>query len=107
MSKLQGNIDGWYWNEEKFWEKTVKEDDTTCWTWLGAHHPTSSLMGAYRKKNGKMTTQMTQARRISHYIHFGESIAEHRLTHTCGNHWCVNPYHLEKKHNLRLGKELK
>ena len=105
MSKLTGTLDGWYWNENKFWEKVKKENDTDCWTWTGALHPTSSLIGAYRKKNGKMYTQMIQARRLSHYIQFGESIAEYRLTHTCGNPMCVNPFHLEKKHNLRLGKE--
>lgn len=103
MSKITGNKDGWHWNETNFWTKVIKENDFECWQWQGAHHPSGGLFGAYRIKNGALTTQMTQARRISHYIHFGESIAEFSLKHSCKNPNCVNPYHLEKHPNQRIG----
>ena len=95
------SVGEWQWNSSRLWSKIVKTGEDTCWEWLGSTGPNTNLFGAQKNGYG----QMTQARRISHYIEFGESIAEFRLTHTCGNPMCVNPFHLEKKHNLRLGKE--
>jgi HNH endonuclease len=72
--------------EERFWEKVDKTDG--CWHWTAAKN-----QGGYGRFY--LAGGLVQAHRFSYELLVGEIPDDLDLDHTCRNHSCVNPAHLE------------
>jgi hypothetical protein len=73
--------------EERFLAKTVKTDG--CWLWAGAID-SNRLYGHFRYKG-----RVFKAHRVAYLMWVGPIPDGLELDHTCANHRCVNPAHLE------------
>lgn len=89
-------IGEWAWNSELLWSKIDKSQE--CWRWLGSKSVHANLFGAYKNRH----QQMTQAPRIIYREVFKQDCNEYRITHSCGNKFCVNPNHYELQPNKRI-----
>lgn len=94
---LRKSIGDWEWNSTILWNKIIKTDDASCWTWIGSVGPQTNLFGG--RKSGQ--AQMTQARRILFMDVTGKDATEHQIKHTCGNAFCMNWQHFDVKPNQR------
>ena len=64
-----------------------------CWLWIGAHTDEDYGVVGLGGDKGKQTC----AHRVVYELRVGPIPAGHHLHHTCENHACVNPSHLEPK----------
>lgn len=83
-------------NEELFWSKVDRSGgENSCWTWTGG---TKDKAGYGRFGTGSRTdesTRMRFAHRIAYELLIGPLPEGTELDHTCRNHGCANPLHLE------------
>ena len=85
--------------EQRFWNKVVKEGPKDCWLWIGTI--TANGYGQV-KHNGRDIG----AHRAAYQILVGPIPDGLTIDHLCRNRRCVNPTHLEPvttKENLRRG----
>jgi hypothetical protein len=72
----------------RFWLMVDRRSDTECWEWLSGKDT-----GGYGRfsHSGKGT----KAHRFAWEDHFGESLGDRIVLHTCDNPLCCNPSHLK------------
>jgi hypothetical protein len=91
--KKQGfkRIGPWGFDRDRLWSKIDTEPDANgCHNWRGSMSPSGALMGAWKSRNGTMTQQMTQVRRLIMLDITNEDISEYQVKLTCGNQRCCN-----------------
>jgi hypothetical protein len=84
-------IGAWGWDNIRLHSKIDKTpDENGCLNWQGAMSPTGALMGAWKSKDGVMTQQMTQVRRLIMMDVTNEDHSEYQIKLSCGNQRCCN-----------------
>lgn len=80
-------------DRERFESKVIRDTGTDCWHWRGAHFKkTGYAIFNVKCTDGKW--RPTVAHRVSYLIRWGQ-LPFADTDHTCRNHGCVNPAHLE------------
>lgn len=88
---------------DRFREKIAKTD--LCWFWTGPQ--TARGYGYLIVTNGRASSKMLYAHRISHEMYLGPIPDGLVIDHLCRNIRCVNPDHLEavtQGENVRRGE---
>lgn len=78
---------------ERFWQKVGAHDDnSSCWTWLGATHVRPNLA-----RYGKLGVRgkFIEAHRFAYELLKGPIPPGLTIDHLCRNTLCVNPHHME------------
>ena len=74
-------------DQERFWEKVDRGNDSECWLWQGACNTSGYGNFLY---NGKVRV----SNRVAWMLTFGEIPKDMRVLHTCDIRNCCNPNHL-------------
>lgn len=78
---------------KRFLSKIIRETETGCWLWRGGHfQKTGYAIFNVKCEDGKW--RATTAHRVSFLIANG-FLPPEDTDHSCRNHGCVNPAHLE------------
>lgn len=88
--------------QRRFWVKVVRDPETECWWWLGAHQALG--YGSFWH-----TGEMHSAHRTAYELVVGPIPEGLELDHRCRFPRCVNPDHLEPvthAENLRRSRKL-
>lgn len=91
--KKQGykQVGAWGFDRDRLWSKiNTTPDANGCHNWQGAMSPSGALMGAWKKRDGAMTQQMTQVRRLIMMDVMNKDISEYQIKLSCGNQRCCN-----------------
>ncbi len=91
--------------EVEFFRRVYKDESTGCWIWTGPKTKTwrgEHDCGQFHISRQKTTT----AHRWSYEFHTGIIIGKRQVRHTCGNHLCVNPEHLQIGGRREPGRDL-
>ena len=92
--RITHEIGPWAWDAENLMSKILRAEDHACWTWQGSMGPQGPLFGAFKRHDGRLRTQMTQACRLLWQQTREEDVTDFQVKHHCGNRHCVNPDHL-------------